>query len=51
MALNGDQQQLIDWYESGNTRVALRHGLNEQIMRAWLRDQGYYDSEQGSRVG
>lgn len=50
MALNRDQQQLIEWYESGNTRIALRHGLNEQIMRAWLKDQGYYGSEQGSEL-
>lgn len=48
MALNGDQKQLIDWYERGNTRVALRHGLSEPIMRAWLLEQGYYNSEQGS---
>lgn len=50
MALNKDQLQLIDWYENGNTRVALRHGLNEQIMREWLHDQGYYGSEQGTEL-
>lgn len=50
MALNKDQLQLIDWYEQGNTRVALRHGLNEQIMQEWLRDRGYYESEQGSEL-
>lgn len=50
MALNRDQQQLIEWYESGSTRVALRHGLTEQTMKAWLQDQGYYDSEQGSEL-
>lgn len=50
MALNGDQEQLIEWYEQGNTRVALRHGLNEQIMRAWLSEQGYYGSEQGTNL-
>lgn len=50
MALNRDQEQLIAWYESGSTRVALRHGLNEQIMRAWLQDQGYYGSEQGTEL-
>lgn len=50
MALNGDQQQLIEWYEQGNTKVALRHGLNEQIMKEWLSEQGYYDTEQGSEL-
>lgn len=50
MALNRDQEQLIDWYESGSTRLALRHGLNEQIMRAWLSEQGYYGSEQGTNL-
>ena len=48
MALNGDQLQLLDWYERGNTRLALRHGLSGEIMRSWLRDQGYYNTEQGS---
>lgn len=48
MALNGDQLQLLDWYERGNTRLALRHGLSVEIMRSWLRDQGYYNTEQGS---
>lgn len=41
MALNKDQLQLIDWYTSGYGRVALRHGLSEQLMSEWLRDQGY----------
>jgi hypothetical protein len=50
MALNRDQQQLLDWYESGSTRLALRHGLSEPIMREWLQDQGYYQSEQGSEL-
>lgn len=48
MALNKDQQQLMDWYNSGYGRIAFRHGLSEQIMREWLQDQGYYQSEQGS---
>lgn len=48
MALNRDQQQLIDWYEQGTTRVAFRHGLTEQIMQEWLTEQGYYQTEQGS---
>lgn len=48
MALNKDQLQLLDWYERGNTRLALRHGLSEPIMRAWLLEQGYYNSDQGS---
>ena len=50
MALNKDQEQLLDWYESGATRVALRHGLSEPIMREWLHDQGYYDTEKGSEL-
>lgn len=50
MALNRDQEQLIEWYESGSTRVALRHGLNEQTMKAWLTEQGYYGSKQGSEL-
>ena len=50
MALNKDQLQLIEWYEQGSTRVALRHGLSEQIMREWLLEQGYYDTEQGSEL-
>lgn len=51
MALNRDQEQLIEWYEQGNTRVALRHGLSEQIMSEYLRDNGYYDgSEQGTEL-
>ncbi|MFR0582654.1 hypothetical protein ACLUXQ_09315 [Limosilactobacillus mucosae] len=45
MALNKDQLQLIDWYNSGYGRVALRHGLTEQTMREWLLEQGYYNSE------
>lgn len=48
MALNRDQEQLVDWYNSGYGRIALRHGLSEPIMRAWLLEQGYYNSEQGS---
>ena len=48
MALNKDQLQLIEWYEQGNTRIALRHGLSEQIMREWLSEQGYYDTDKGS---
>ena len=48
MALNKDQQQLVDWYNSGYGRIALRHGLTEQTMKAWLLDQGYYQTEQGS---
>lgn len=50
MALNRDQQQLIDWYEQGTTRVAFRHGLTEQIMQEWLTEQGYYQTEQGSEL-
>lgn len=50
MALNKDQEQLIEWYESGSTRVALRHGLTEQTMKAWLQDQGYYQTEQGTNL-
>ena len=50
MALNGDQLQLIDWYERGNTRVALRHGFSVEIMQEWLTDQGYYGSEQGTNL-
>jgi hypothetical protein len=50
MALNKDQQQLIEWYEQGATRVALRHGLSEQTMKAWLQDQGYYQTEQGTNL-
>lgn len=46
--MNKDQQQLIDWYEQGYARIAFRHGLSEPIMREWLQDQGYYDTEQGS---
>lgn len=48
MALNKDQLQLLDWYEHGNTRIALRHGLSVEIMRSWLLEQGYYNSDQGS---
>lgn len=50
MALNKDQQQLLDWYEQGATRVALRHGFNEQIMSEYLRDNGYYDTEKGTEL-
>lgn len=50
MAINRDIEQLMDWYEQGSTRVAFRHGLNEQIMAEWLHDQGYYQSEQGSEL-
>lgn len=50
MALNKDIEQLMDWYNSGYGRIALRHGLSEQIMREWLQDQGYYQSEQGSEL-
>jgi hypothetical protein len=50
MALNRDQQQLVDWYNQGYGRVALRHGLTEQTMKAWLSEQGYYDTEQGSEL-
>lgn len=46
--MNKDQQQLLDWYEQGYARIAFRHGLSEPIMREWLQDQGYYDTEQGS---
>lgn len=48
MALNRDQQQLVDWYEQGYGSVALRHGLSEQLMAEYLRDKGYYDTVQGS---
>ncbi len=48
MALNGDQEQLIEWYMSGYGSVALRHGLSEQLMAEYLRDKGYYDTVQGS---
>lgn len=48
--MNKDQLQLIDWYTSGYGRVAFRHGLSEQIMREWIKDQGYYQSEQGSEL-
>jgi hypothetical protein len=50
MALNKDQLQLVDMYEQGYGRIALRHGLSEQIMREYLRDNGYYDTEQGSEL-
>lgn len=48
--MNKDQLQLIDWYNQGYGRVALRHGLTEQTMREWLKDNGYYDTEQGSEL-
>lgn len=41
MTLNRDQLQLVDWYNQGYGSVALRHGLSEQLMSEWLRDQGY----------
>lgn len=44
--MNKDQEQLIEWYEQGATRVAFRHGLSEQTMKAWLSE--YYQTEQGS---
>lgn len=50
MALNKDQQQLLEWYEQGNARVAFRHGLSEQIMSEYLRDNGYYDTEKGTEL-
>ena len=50
MALNKDQEQLLNWYNSGYGRLALRHGLSEQIMREWLQEQGYYGSEQGTEL-
>ncbi|MDF9444005.1 hypothetical protein P5Z58_02485 [Limosilactobacillus mucosae] len=50
MALNGDQQQLVDWYNQGYGSVALRHGFSVEIMQEWLQDQGYYDTEQGSEL-
>lgn len=50
MALNKDQQQLVDWYTSGYGSVALRHGLSEQLMAEWLKDQGYYQTVQGSEL-
>lgn len=45
MTLNKDQEQLLDWYNQGYGRVAFRHGLSEPIMREWLKDNGYYDTE------
>lgn len=50
MALNRDQQQLIEWYEQGSTRVALRHGLSVELMREWLTEQGYYDTDKGTNL-
>lgn len=50
MALNRDQEQLVDWYMSGYGGVALRHGLSEQLMSEYLRDQGYYQTVQGSAL-
>lgn len=50
MALNRDQQQLVDWYTSGYGSVALRHGLSEQLMQQYLKDQGYYQTVQGSEL-
>lgn len=50
MALNRDQQQLVDWYMSGYGGVALRHGLSEQLMSEYLRDKGYYDTDKGTNL-
>lgn len=50
MTLNKDQQQLIDWYNQGYGRIALRHGLSEPLMQQWLQEQGYYDTQQGSAL-
>lgn len=50
MALNRDQKQLIEWYTSGYGRVAFRHGLSLELMQEWIKDQGYYQSEQGSEL-
>ena len=50
MALNRDQEKLMNWYLQGESRAAFRHGLNEQIMAEWLSEQGYYGSEQGSAL-
>lgn len=48
--MNKDTEQLMDWYNQGYGRIALRHGLSEPIMREWLSEQGYYQSEQGSEL-
>lgn len=48
--MNKDQEQLLDWYNSGYGRLALRHGLSEQIMREWLQEQGYYGSDLAERM-
>ena len=48
--MNKAKEQLMDWYLQGESRVAFRHGLSEQIMREWLSEQGYYQSEQGSTL-
>lgn len=50
MALNRDQLQLVDMYNQGYGRIALRHGLSEQLMAEWLKDQGYYQTVQGSEL-
>lgn len=50
MALNRDQQQLVDWYNQGYGSVALRHGLSVEIMQEWLSEQGYNDTVQGSEL-
>lgn len=50
VALNKDQLQLLLWYEQGNTRVALRHGLSEQLMQQYLREQGYYDTVEQTQL-
>jgi hypothetical protein len=51
MALNRDQLQLIDWYEQGYGRIAFRHGLSLELMQEWIKDQGYYQSEQAELAG
>lgn len=48
--MNKAKEQLMDWYLQGESRVAFRHGLSDQIMREWLSEQGYYQSEQGSTL-
>lgn len=50
MALNRDQQQLVDWYNQGYGSVALRHGFSVEIMQEWLQDQGYYDTDKGTNL-
>lgn len=48
--MNKDKEQLMDWYNQGYGRIALRHGLSEPIMREWLSEQGYYDTQQGTEL-